>query len=500
MKSDTKNSNLEFSKIRSIFWPIYSNELKKFLPMAIMMLCVVYNYSMLRALKDTLVITSMQADVIPTLKLWYVLPSAVLFMLVYSKLMNAFSKDSVFYIITSIFLLYFFLFNVILIPNHESLLIDFSGIESEVLRNLLKPIGCWTYSSFYVMSELWGSAMISLMFWKFANDVTSIPESKRFYAMFGFIANVALILSGIINKGESKTSASGEWEALPVRVYSVIMVCLFLMAIYWWLTTKILPLPEFQNKEVKPKKKKEKLSLGESFKYILSSKYLGYIALLIICYGISMNLVEVVWKNQVNAYCHGSKAEYSQFMGDLQIWTGLATVICMIIGNNILRMFSWFTSAMITPMMMIVTGIGFFAFMVFQNQLTPTLSSFGVTAIGCSVFLGLAQNVLSKSTKYSLFDTTKEMSYIPLDDELKSKGKAAVDVIGGRLGKSGGASIMYILLNIGFLGGTIVSVTNYVAVAFLVIMGLWVFAVYGLNSQFMAITTSGGEKKEEKAD
>ena len=61
-----------------------------------------------------------------------------------------------------------------------------------------------------------------------------------------------------------------------------------------------------------------------------------------------------------------------------------------------------------------------------------------------AVMIGAAQNILSKAAKYSLFDPCKESAFIPLDAESRTKGKAAVEVIGGPLGKSGGSFLQQV--------------------------------------------------------
>lgn len=58
-----------------------------------------------------------------------------------------------------------------------------------ILRN-------WTFCLFYVMAELWGSVVVSVLFWGFANQVTTVNEASQFYPIFGLGANVALVFSG----------------------------------------------------------------------------------------------------------------------------------------------------------------------------------------------------------------------------------------------------------------------------------------------------------------
>ena len=128
-----------------------------------------------------------------------------------------------------------------------------------------------------------------------------------------------------------------------------------------------------------------------------------------------------------------------------------------------------------------VTGLTFFGLNIFSGTMTPIAAAVGATPLMLAVVLGAAQNILSKSSKYSLFDPCKEMAYIPLDTESKTKGKAAIDVIGNPLGKSGGALIQQVLI---FGVGSLAAASPYLAVILAGLIMLWTRAANSLASQF----------------
>ena len=226
----------------------------------------------------------------------------------------------------------------------------------------------------------------------------------------------------------------------------------------------------------------------------------------------AINIVEVTWKSRLKM-AFPNPNDYSEFMGTFSSATGAVTLTMMLISQRIFKLFGWGIAALVTPTMIAPTGgtrpssaprlhhlhhllrlhlhqrlttrlfpPGIFFGLIFNQALLPVVAALGTTPLMLAVVVGALQNIFSKSAKYSLFDPCKEMAYIPLDAEQKTKGKAAVDVIGNPLGKSGGSFIQQFMI---FTFGSLAASTPYLAAVLAAIVFMWIRAAGELNLQFL---------------
>jgi ATP/ADP translocase len=241
------------------------------------------------------------------------------------------------------------------------------------------------------------------------------------------------------------------------------------------------------NKGIVDKKKisRSTLKLGvvESLKMIMASPYLGRICVLIVSYSLAINLIEGLWMAKVREM-YPQAQEFIAYHGNVLFWTGVFTLICSFVGSSIIRFFGWFWGAAATPLMIFGAG-GLFLFSVLIGEWLEYAHAFSMLPL--VVWLGGLQHVLGKGTKYSLFDATKEMAYIPLDDEMKTKGKAAVDVVGCKIGKSSGAIVQFMIF-------TIIPTARYDDIAgllmilFIAVCLVWVVSVKRLAKDYAKIS------------
>ena len=491
------SSDVRFGRWRSYLWPVQKSELIKFIPLLLIFFFICLDYSILKSFKDSLMITAPQsgAKVIPFVKLYIILPAALLVTYLFTKLFNRYSQEKVFYIMVGSFLLLFFLFAFVLYPFRDVihptatadrlqavLPLGFSGLIC-LFRN-------WSYTLFYALAELWGTAVMSVLFWGFVNQITSIKEAKRYYGILIAGANLSLVLSGYIIRFLSNQTLDllpffdqDPWgKSLGLSTCLIITSGLITMGVFRWYHKRVLKSQNKQQKMGEKRKKSVKMGMRKNFLYLSKSKYLICTAIIVVAFNLALSTIEIVWKDQIHQL-HPNPNGYNAYMGEVQIAIGW---ICCFLGffcTFLIRRLNWTFNALITPIILLTTGVLFFGFTLLKHH--PLAISFasllGLTPTALAVFLGSTQNVLSRICKYTIFDATKEIALIPLSPESKLKGKAAIDGIGSRLGKSGSSLFHSLFIA---LFGSISVITPYLAILLLGIVLAWIGTAKSLGRQF----------------
>lgn len=492
-------------KIQKITFPIKKSELPRFISIAMMMFCVLFVQNMIRAIKDSIVNTMIGVQSVAFLKLYGVVPMSILFTAMYIKMVSRMSASSIFYTVLSTFTIFFFVFGFIIFPNHEFFHMDTVTTQDLIARFVhlkwfIMLISTWSFGLFYIIAELWPTAVFGLLCWQFINSITTVEQSKRFYVMFGLITQTGMVICGQI---------LSSWANITVYIRNIFgstahenvlfvqtilglscFFCLGAMFFFRYINKNIITQDlENENQQIKFKPKSSHKGLLTSLKYVFTSPYILLITTMLLCYGLSVNLVEAQWKS-ILVKKYPSPAEYGAFVGQYLTASGVLTIVFVLIGSNIIRHLGWISGALFTPIAMTITGMMFFLNYKFLSPEHVIGAYFGVQdQVMLLIYWGMQHNIVTKASKYTLFDSTKEMAYVPLDSEMKTKGKAAADMVGSKLGKSLSSFLQASIFTI-FPHLEYEDIVNYMIVIFIIVCGLWFYAVFALNNKYLRLAKS----------
>jgi AAA family ATP:ADP antiporter len=93
-----------------------------------------------------------------------------MFIILYSKAANTLSKTGLFYATLIPFFVFYLVFAWVLFPNrdviHFPTLGEGLGLDGTAAGAAVKLVRYWSFSLFFIVSELWASAGVPLLFWQ----------------------------------------------------------------------------------------------------------------------------------------------------------------------------------------------------------------------------------------------------------------------------------------------------------------------------------------------
>jgi len=433
--------------------PIAKKERKKVLLLLLLKFLISFVYCILTSLKDTALITAPYsgAEAVPVIKGYIIFPISIGVFMLYTKLSNHFKQSTLFYGIILTFFTFVLLYGFVLYPNVHK--ISPHGIANWLnvytqgkYLHWIAVLRHWIHVLFFIVAELWGQVVIVILYWSFVNNIYKIHEAKRLYAILIAAGDIAMIISAPLILHYTKIYKNCDFLLTVQALISYVAILCVLVMVTYWSVDRMVALEASQEKHLDPRAKKLRLSFLESLRHVFSSRHLVAIAVMMIACGLSINILEGTWKSYLKE-AFPKSSDYQEFTSKLNFWTGIiAFCLSFFVSGGIIRRFGWNITAKIPPIIIGLTGFLFFLISYCKNHMPCLFNAFGTNLVFYIVILGGIQSLLAKVVKYTFYDKTLQIAYIPLDPETKIKGKAAVDLLGSRLGKAGSSWIQTALL------------------------------------------------------
>lgn len=460
---------------------------KKFLPTLAIQFLLVLSYILLQELKVRGLAETGLYESLGTAHLWGGLPLSIIFVLAYFKVVNTFERRHHLTLFLVPFSAFFLLYAHVFFPNHESFHISQAELALLLEKypgfpGIIHMYANWSTSLFMMLVDIWSNFVVGVLFWQFMNDTTSVKQARISYPLLGLslsiFTSLSLAINGIIDRYTIAYDAY-----LPYALTIIASLWVGIMMIQNHLNTNVIL------KDKTPKSvscDKLKLSILETFGHVFTSRYLGYLATMVLSFGIMINLLDrvILYYKGLLMQAHLSDLDLPKISLIVAFITFCVSIFMALLSMRLLeKKNGWFKAAIMTPIIIASVSL----VLLFSSMVEHTSASAGYLFIMVSFAV-----LLIKQVKPFFFKPVKEMAYIPLEAELKVKGKATIDLVVERFAVAIGTPIFSIITLISLHMGPKTSLIIPTVFVTLALCALYFFCVKKIAPKFEELTQENG--------
>lgn len=434
---------------------------------------VLINQHMVRSIKEGIVVSLIGAEAISFIKLGLEPLIGLTFIAIYTKLCDSISPANMFTYIVGLFLLFFACFAFFIFPCISQAPVKVPTHTHQAMYWLVVISKAWPLVLFYAISDLWPIVIYSVLLWQLINRLTSLRESGKVYPLISALSQINLLLSGPLiiyfSKADNVFSSLFKQSNLAETAVQSMTTVILLSGVIAIILYRYL---ERYAGDVVYRDKLKPLTIKQNIQTIISSPYLCRICILMATYYAAIILIEGLWSHQIRQL-YSSINHLINYQGKLLFCVGIVAIASSFACRFLMPWWGWRMTILLTPAVVAFLGICFFLAII-----NPSWCSYlSFSPLYISSFLGTLTVIAARALKYSLFDITKEMSYIPLESNLKIKGKAVAEISGVKLGKilGSGTQCLYFML------WPHDNYTQLAPVLLLIFVVICVIAVYNAN-------------------
>lgn len=449
--------------VRPVFGNFEKEELKKFGRMGLIFATIIGAYWTLRVLKNAVFCTLIGAGDLPKAKIGSVIFLVPLLM-VYTKMLDKLSRAKVFYVLSAIYGLIFFVLGLLLTHDHFSQAACEVGTSSQTgFAYLATMLLAYT---FYFAVESYGS-LIPALFWAIASETTMPDSAKKgfsFVVALGQLGGIVgpFFIAGLPERLGYQTSG------LSLVICGLTVGLLAIVFLHRLFTrTPASLMVSFSGSNQKAVEHGQEPGFFEGLTLLVQHKYLlGIFA--VVAFPEFITAVVDVHFNSLAAQHYTTSTALANYLGWYGSSVNFIALLFLLCGvSNITRILGVSTALLLMP---IIYGLSLTGFITF-NSLT-------------FLFLLMA---CSKAINYALNVPAIKQLYIPTSHDARFKAQAWIESFGSR-GSKGTSALFNGLLkpmqkSLGDVAGRARHAVLFSYVGFALI-GVWLVIAWFLGKKY----------------